>query len=159
MCRETRLLVNIISVRETPSYARAAIRYFQEKWANERNMLVYEDCILSCLDAECFLPQWYLLYDGDRTIGCAGLITNDFISRMDLGPWLCALFIEDDMRGQSLGSLLIERIKRDARSAGYKHLYLCTDHVGYYERYGFEYLAQGYHPWGESSRIYKANLS
>ena len=29
---------------------------------------------------------------------------------------------------------------------------------GNYEKYGFEFLAMGYHPWGESSRIYKTQI-
>ena len=27
-----------------------------------------------------------------------------------------------------------------------------------YEKYGFEYIDKGYHPWGDSSRIYKITL-
>ena len=150
--------MTIVSVRKEPHRAQEAIGYFQKHWANEHNKMVYEDCILSCLNSASPLPQWYLLYDKQKIIGCAGLITNDFISRMDLYPWLCALYIDENYRGQSYGSLLIERIKTDARESGYSNLYLCTDHVGYYEHYGFEYIGQGYHPWGDASRIYQANL-
>ena len=102
--------------------------------------------------------QWYLLTAGDTVCGCAGLIPNDFISRMDLFPWLCALFVEERFRGHAHGSLLIEKAKSDAAARGYRNLYLATDHVGYYERYGFSYIGTGYHPWGESSRIYRAEL-
>ena len=134
--------MEIVSLRDHPEYQDRAIAYFQEKWASENSRMVYDNCLRHCAEAEGLLPQWYLLIEGDKIIGCAGLITNDFISRMDLG----------------YGSLLLEQGKRDARKAGFARLYLCTDHVGYYEKYGFTYLAQGYHPWGEESRIYEAKL-
>lgn len=148
----------IISVRNNPEYAGKAIEYFQKHWAGENNKMVYADCIKSCIGSPSPLPQWYLLYSNDLIIGCAGLITNDFISRMDLWPWLCALYIDENFRGNGFGSLLIEKIKTDAKKSGFSSLYLCTDHTGYYERCGFEKLATGYHPWGESSTIYMAAL-
>lgn len=150
--------MRVISVRGNPEHAKVAIKYFQKKWASSESMMVYENCITNSLTAETVLPQWYLLYDGENIVGCARLITNDFISRMDLYPWLCALYIEEKYRGNSYGKMLIEKIELDAVKSGFSNLYLCTDHFGFYERYGFEYIGMGYHPWGESSRIYKINL-
>ncbi|QOX63246.1 GNAT family N-acetyltransferase [Anoxybacterium hadale] len=148
--------MEIISVRERSEYKYTAIRYFQEKWADEESAKIYEDCILHCIDANAPLPQWYLLFKGDEIVGCAGLITNDFISRMDLYPWVCALFIEEPYRGHGYGAMLLEKAKEDAGQGGFETLYLCTDHIGYYEHYGFSYIGDGYHPWGATSRIYAA---
>ncbi len=152
--------MEVISIRECPEYKNKAIKYFQSKWASQHSMMVYDDCISNCITTSNPLPQWYLLIDDDRDkiMGCAGLITNDFISRMDLYPWVCAVYIEEEYRGNSYGSVLLERAKKDAKNSGFSHLYLCTDHVGYYEHYGFEYIGTGYHPWGESSRIYAVSL-
>ncbi|MHA7109613.1 GNAT family N-acetyltransferase [Sunxiuqinia elliptica] len=149
--------MNVISVREQPAYKDMAIAYFQKNWKGVLPV-IYEDCINHSIEASAPLPQWYLLMNEATIIGCAGLITNDFISRMDLYPWVCALFIEEQHRGNSYGSILLEQAKKDSAKAGFQSLYLCTDHIGYYEKYGFSYLAQGYHPWGEESRIYQAQL-
>lgn len=150
--------VRVISIREYPEYKDIAIKYFQSKWANENSMKVYDDCITNSITTSNPLPRWYLLMDNDKTIGCAGLITNDFISRMDLYPWICAIYIEEEYRGNGYGSILIEKAKKDAKINGFSNLYLCTDHIGYYEHYGFQYIGTGYHPWGDSSRIYTATL-
>jgi len=150
--------MTVINIREHPEYMTQAIAYIQDKWGNRRNKKVYEDCITNSIDAKSPLPIWYLLVEDDDIIGCAGLITNDFISRMDLCPWLCALFIEKKRRGQHLGNLLIARIKEDVANMGLDTLYLCTDHKGLYEKYAFTYIGDGYHPWGECSRIYACDL-
>lgn len=150
--------MEVISVREKSEFAEDAIKYFQEKWASESSMMVYHDCITNCIDSPSPLPQWYLLLDGSKIIGCAGLITNDFISRMDLYPWFCALYIDPDYRKNAYGSLLIEKGKRDAAKMGFKNMYLCSDHKGYYEHYGFERIGTGYHPWGETSGIFRCTL-
>jgi N-acetylglutamate synthase-like GNAT family acetyltransferase len=149
--------IRIISVRESPDYKEKAILYLQNSWPKILPV-IYEDCISNSLNAEQPLPQWYLLEKNKEIIGCAGLITNDFISRMDLYPWLCAIFIDEKQRGNAYGSLLIEQAKKDSKKYGFKYLNLCTDHIGYYEKYGFEYIGQGYHPWGEDSRIYQIKL-
>ncbi|MFV0588496.1 GNAT family N-acetyltransferase [Bacteroides reticulotermitis] len=148
--------MQIISVRETPSYKDLAIDYISSKWDVSRN--IYEDSITHSLTSRTPLPQWYLLLKEGEIIGCAGLITNDFISRMDLYPWLCALFIEEQHRGNRYGELLIDKAKQDSRESGFPYLYLSTEHIGYYEKLGFSYIGNGYHPWDEESRIYEIEL-
>ena len=149
--------MRIISVRKSPNYREKAIAYFQNAWKSVLP-IIYEDCISHSLLTDNPLPQWYLLEKEGVLIGCAGLITNDFISRMDLYPWICAIYIDEKYRGNEYGSLLIEQAKEDAKKAGFEYVYLSTDHVGFYERYGFQYIGQGYHPWGEESRIYQSRV-
>ncbi|MEQ2529476.1 GNAT family N-acetyltransferase [Robertmurraya yapensis] len=149
--------MQIISVRDYPEYKDEAIKYFQSKWASENSLKVYEDSITHSIATENVLPIWYLMEDAGEFIGCAGLISNDFISRMDLWPWICAVYVDERYRGKSLGKELLLRAKADAKKAGFNKVFLCTDHIGYYEKYGFTYIGDGYHPWGSSSRIYESD--
>ena len=150
--------VTLVSVRERPECAAAMIAFFQQSWP-EILPEMYADSIHHSIDAPQALPQWYVLQKDGEIVACAGLITNDFISRGDLYPWLCALFVNETERRQGYARMLIERCQADAIKAGFAKLYLCTDTVNLYERYGFEYLAQGWHPWGETSRIYQYTLT
>ena len=150
--------MRIVSLRENPEYQATAIHYLQQSWPSVWP-IIYEDCVTHSINARNDLPQWYLLEDDNNIIGCAGLITNDFISRGDLYPWICALFIDEKYRGKAYGKLLLEKAMEDTKKFGYDYLYLSTEHIGYYEKYGFEYIGQGYHPWEEASRIYQIALN
>lgn len=154
--------MEVIRLKEHPEYLREAIAYFQAKWASSASMKVYEDSLTHSF-SDSVLPQWFLLVDNQvpdtpAIIGCAGLITNDFISRMDLMPWLCALYVDPNYRRQGGARLLIETVQQSAAAAGFSTLYLCTDLVSFYEKFGFELVGTGYHPWGEESMIYRYPL-
>ncbi|WP_262712820.1 GNAT family N-acetyltransferase [Flavobacterium supellecticarium] len=68
------------------------------------------------------------------------------------------MYIAEAHRGHAYGSLLLDLAKKDTRTAGFKHLNLSTDHIGYYEKYGFQYIGDGHHPWEETSRIYQIEV-
>lgn len=151
--------MHIISVREEPEYKAAAVRYIQQVFGTDKNSKVYENCISYSLHTDAPLPHWYLLEDDDKIVGCAGLITNDFISRQDIWPWICAVYITPEYRGRALGGVLLDKAREDAAKAGFKKVYIATAHIGYYENFGFKHIGTGYRPWGESSRIYEGSTS
>lgn len=149
--------IEIRSVRENPELLQASIDYLSTVWGIDRR--IYDDCITNSLTTDSPLPRWYLMMKGDKIIGSYGLITNDFISRQDLYPWFCALYIDKEERGRALGAELLEHGVKEAAALGFKNLYLATDHIGYYEKYGWSHIGTGYHPWGEASRIYQISCS
>lgn len=65
--------INLLSLRDNPAYLERAISYFQDKWATEDSMAVYDDCLRNCINADNLLPQWYLLTDEDGIIIIRGV--------------------------------------------------------------------------------------
>ena len=145
---------NIISVRQCPEYLNRAVEYFSSKWSVGES--VYRDCIFHSLTTDSPLPRWYLLLHGNgEIVGSFGLIANDFNSRQDLWPWIAALYVEESERGQSLGGKMLAHGVLESKRLGFSKLYLTTDHIGYYEKYGFTYVGQCYSHSGEPGRLYE----
>lgn len=150
--------MEIISLREYPSALEWCISWFQKVWGDSVSEEVYGDCMKHCIDAPSPIPQWYMLVENKKIIGGIGLIANDFNSRQDLTPWLCALFVEEEYRGRGCGEMLLRHAVGEAARMGYHTVYLCTDHENYYERYGFTHTGWTHHPWGDVSRIYEISV-
>ena len=141
-----------ITLREKPELMDKAAAWFNSKWG------VPTEAYLECMEA--YLKQetelgWFLCLEGDRIVGGLGVIENDFHDRPDLAPNVCAVYTEKDHRGKGIAGWLLTMAVEDMREKGFSPLYLLTDHIGFYERYGWEFLCmvQG-NGEAESSRMY-----
>ena len=83
---------------------------------------------------------WYLCLDGNKIVGGMGVIENDFHDRKDLAPNVCAVYTEEACRGKGIAGQLLTIVVDDMKSQGITPIYLVTDHTGFYERYGWEFL-------------------
>ena len=126
-----------ITLRERPELKDRAAAWFHSKWG------VPTEAYLACMDA--YLGGeteygWYLCLDEDAIVGGMGVIENDFHDRKDLAPNVCAVYTEESCRGQGIAGRLLDMVVADRRGKGITPLYLITDHTGFYERYGWEFL-------------------
>ena len=115
----------------------AAAAWFHEKWRVPEE--AYLECMGACLRGETEY-EWYLCLEDGRIVGGLGIIENDFHDRKDLAPNVCAVYTEEDRRGRGIAGRLLNMAVEDMRAKGISPLYLLTDHEGFYERYGWEFL-------------------
>ena len=128
---------SFITLRDRPDLENKAAEWFHGKWS------VPEEAYLECMDQYISRQTelgWYLCLDGDRNIGGLGVIENDFHDRKDLTPNICAVYTEENYRRQGIAGRLLNMAVEDLRAKGISPVYLVTDHVGFYERYGWEFL-------------------
>lgn len=145
----------IIPVREHPEFIERAADFFASRWDIDRQL--YADSLSEGMSTGAPVPRWYLMLRGDQIVGGFGLIDNDFMVRTDLCPWLCALYVEPHERGKRLGSAMLDHGRREAARLGFDRLYLNTDHVGYYEKYGWRHIGDFPHQSGADTRVYEAD--
>ena len=116
----------IISLRERPEYKCIAAKWFHSKWGvHLSHQTEY---------------GWYLCLDSEKIVGGLGVIANDFHNRKDLTPNICAVYTEEAYRCQGIAGKLLSTAVEDCRVKGISPVYLVTDHIGFYERYGWEFL-------------------
>ena len=130
-------MLKYINLRERPELKENAAEWFHRKWGVPKE--AYLECMNEYLNRETDLG-WYLCLDDDRIAGGAGVIENDFHDWKDLRPNICAVYTEEDHRRKGIAGCLLNMAVDDLRSKGITPVYLVTDHIGFYERYGWEFL-------------------
>ena len=126
-----------VCLRDVPAMKEQAAEWFSQKWR------VAKSAYLACMNAYlCGKTEyaWYLCLDGYHIAGGLGVIENDFHPRKDLSPNICAVYTEEAHRCRGIAGQLLNMAVQDMKARGITPLYLLTDHIGFYERYGWEFL-------------------
>lgn len=95
-----------------------------------------------------------LLTDGDKLISYVTFSFQDCVDDKTMYPWIGFVYTFPEYRGHGYAGRLIERCGEIAREHSVKNIYICTDHIGLYEKYGYSYLENRADIYGEDSRIY-----
>lgn len=140
-----------IDLAERPSIRDEAAEWFHGKWGIPKE--AYLGCMETYLNKETDYG-WYLCLCDGRIAAGLGVIENDFHDRKDLFPNVCAVYTEEAHRGRGIAGRLLDMAVEGCRQKGISPVYLVTDHTGFYERYGWEFLCTVQNDGGGSSRMY-----
>ncbi|MBQ8211139.1 MAG: GNAT family N-acetyltransferase, partial [Treponema sp.] len=105
--------------------------------------------LLLLLDEDCIAESFPVLK------AFVTLCDKDEIVAPELFPWVGFVFTFPKYRGNRLSEKLIDYAAELAKNlySESENLYVSTDHVGLYEKYGFFFLKEADTVWGEKSRI------
>ncbi len=100
-----------------------------------------------------------LLTEWDRLLSFVTFAERDCIDDEKLSPWIGFVYTFPEYRGHHYVGKLIFRCEEIASEKGISQIYICTDHIGLYEKYGFTYIESRADIYGGDSRIYRKNIS
>lgn len=126
-----------ITLMEKPELKEEAAAWFHSKWGVPQE--AYLECMNAYLNDETNYG-WYLCLCGEKIVAGLGVIENDFHDRRDLAPNVCAVYTEEEYRCQGIAGNLLNMVVADMKDKGISPIYLITDHIGFYERYGWEFF-------------------
>lgn len=95
----------------------------------------------------------FLLMDGDNLASFLTLTGQDSVRDETMTPWVGFVFTFPQYRGHRYAGLLLEHAEKMAASRGHQRLYIATDHVGLYEKYGYTYQENRIDYWGGDQRV------
>ena len=100
-----------------------------------------------------------LLIEGDALISYCTYAEKDDIQPTELTPWMGFVYTFPEHRGHRYIGKLFDEIERIAREEGISEVYISTNHIGLYEKYGCESKTQMNDIDGTPSRIYVKKIS
>ena len=95
-----------------------------------------------------------VLVDEENVVSFATYANQDCVDDKSLFPWIGFVYTDEAYRGKRYSQKVIEYINTLAKKDNYSLIYLATDHVGLYEKYGFVYMESRIDIYDEESRIY-----
>ena len=100
----------------------------------------------------------YLLMDGEKLVSFATLTGQDSIRDERLTPWIGFVHTAPSYRGHRYAGYLLSHAEVVAASRGFERIYIATDHVGLYEKYGYVYKENRVDYWGSDQQVLYKNL-
>ena len=105
------------------------------------------------------IPFTLIALSGTVPVGTVALVESDLPGREDLSPWLANLLVPRELRGQGIGSALIEHTVRVAAELGHRQLHLFAwEHLDFYRRRGWEPFETG-ELYGREITLLRADVS
>lgn len=144
--------MDILRIQDHRELAEEAALWFHQKWGIPES--AYRESMEECLEDVSAVPQWYVVMDGGKIIAGVGVIENDFHDRRDLAPNVCAVYVEEAYRNRGIAGEMLRFVCEEFAGYGTDTLYLVTDHTGFYERYGWEFLCMVRGSEEEMTRMY-----
>ena len=138
--------MQIFSLKSKPEYARQIAILTQNEWGHkcstkeefEQKIDKKVSKMLSSLERVDYAKL--LLLERDNLVGFISIFPTDGEERCDLTPWYATMYVVKEYRKKGYSKILNDAILKEAKERGFSKIYLKTDLVNYYEKFGFIYM-------------------
>ena len=95
----------------------------------------------------------YLLTQEEALRAFCLLTSKDEIADPTLYPWIGFVYTFPEYRGHRYSQILIDHACDQARSQGFRRIYLTSHELGLYEKFGFQFLETRTTIWNDMTRV------
>lgn len=143
-------------LRDVPEHTETIARWIFETFPHEFENTTFEEWLEIVRHPG---RVTFVALDEERAVGTATLDFEDLPPRDDLTPWLASVYVLPEFRAQGLGATLVAAVAKEARTKGFKQLYLHTsDRVAFYAKRGWD-IVDTVEYWNKTNTIMVKALS
>ncbi len=154
-------MIKIYDIKERKEFLEEIAILTQRQWGNkqlsedEYNLKIKKkiDEMIDNLNNPFYCKL--ILLDDDKLLGFVSIFPTDGKERLDLTPWYATMYVKEEYRGLGYSKILNEAILKEAKKRSFKKIYLKTDLINYYEKFGFTYLED----LSNGEKLYFINLT
>ena len=149
--------LKVYDIRDKMEYLREVIILEYNEWAKNPKDNMEERIeskikkVESMLDKKDFCKL--ILLKGNYLVGFISIFSKDS-DEIDVSPWYATMYVKKEYRGMGYSRILDKAIKEEAKKRGFNRLYLKTELVNYYEKFGAVYIKN----INENEKLYKMEL-
>ncbi|MBF0015873.1 GNAT family N-acetyltransferase [Enterococcus casseliflavus] len=88
----------------------------------------------------------------DRIVGFCSFVGKDIVD-LTYSPYIAIVYVEPDLRGNGISKELVEIAENQLITEGFQGVYIVTQHVGLYEKWGYSQIDEAEDKFGRSMRV------
>ena len=139
-------MLEIYNIKDKQEYLKEIAELTQKEWGSGTNSIeefnAKIDKKINKIISNLNNPNYckLILLQDNTLVGFISIFPHDCDERPDLSPWYATMYVKEKFRGNGYSKLLNDAILKDAKSRGFTKIYLKTDLINYYEKFGANYI-------------------
>lgn len=137
--------MKLINLKENEYYLKEYIKLCSKEWGSPKTSEELNNYVNNKIEK--ILSNNYDkllsaigLIDNDILIGFISLFKDDGDEKKDLTPWYATMYVKKEYRGHGYSKILNNAILDEAKKLGYQKVFLKSNLINYYEKYGAKYI-------------------
>ena len=135
--------MKIVSIKNNDKYLEEYVKLCHEKWGTNKSVDELKEYINKKKDSiknDGKVIDILALLNRESMIGFISLFMEDGDERKDLFPWYATMYVKKEYRGKGFSKILNDELLKYAKEHGYKKVFLKSNLVNYYEKFGAKYI-------------------
>lgn len=94
----------------------------------------------------------------DKIVGFCTFMKTDYYPENRYSPWISSIFVDEAYRGCRISEKMIKTVIAYAKEQGFSKVYIPSDIIGLYEKYGFEKIDKLQNYGGDIDNIFAKEI-